>query len=267
MAIKYNTINDVDFSVAIGGAPAADGDTINVNKHSTRFNTGLSLATYKALKIQVHPQSKCDFLSPLVCKADEVIYNGSGNTFPLKSSSSTGEIDKIVIAPARPSVAVEISDCVVADGIYVLGGTVTIRDTVNTTGDVEIAAGSLENIYHATHKIDGVLRCMGGITRHNRRADAIAVGGSALVMLEEVNATQGNAEQTGGTLMVSDSGTVAQYIGRAGVIDFTNLSRPMTFTDWVEYPGLTIRLRRSTPTITKTSSAAPYGPAKVEYID
>lgn len=266
MATKYNSIDDVDFSVAISGVPAGAGDTININKFATRFTAGLDISAHKAALITIHPQSKCEFMSPLVCQTAALVYNGSGNKFPVRSSSAAGVIDSMVISPARENVAVEISTCKLTNGLYVLGGIVTVRDDVDTAADVEIARGSLEIVYSATYLIDGVFRAMGGVSRLSRKAVAAQIGGSATVILEESRAVQGNFEQTGGTFVVADSGTIDQYIGRAGVIDFTRLSRPITITDWQEYPGLTVKVRKNGPTITKTSSAAPYGSANYEYV-
>lgn len=267
MATKYNSVESDNFTTAIGGAPGA-GDTVHINRFARRYNAGLSVATNKAALFKIAPESACEFADAggLVCKTDEFVNMGNQQKLLVASSSSAGEITKFVNAPVRSTSVTQLGSCIAATGIYNKSGILTILDTVDTAGDVEVAGGDVTIVYSGSLLIDGYLRVMGGIARARRRAEEIEVGGTGVMILDEPSAAQGDLVQTGGRVEVADSGTLDLYVGRAGVIDFSRLSRDLTISDWTEYPWLTVIVRANGPTITKTAAAAPYGPAKYLYV-
>lgn len=267
MAVKYNSANDPNFTTSIGGAPAA-ADTVNINKFSIAYNAGLSVGANKAALFTLHPQSQCEFgaAGGLVCKTDRFANYGSQQKLIVSSTSSAAEITTFINSPARGTSVTELGTCLTT-GIFSTNGVLTLLDSVDTSGDVEVSGGDVTVVYSATLLVDGTLRVVGGTCRLWRRAETIEIGGSGTVTLSEALATQGDITLTGGTLVVEDSGTIDTIDGRAGTIDLSRLSRPITVASWIERPGLTVIMSKRTPTVTKTSSVATYGPARVVYID
>jgi len=267
MAILFNAVESDNFTTAIGGAVGA-ADTVYINRFARQYSAGLSAATNKALLIEILPESQCEFTTGLIIKTDKLVNGGSQNSLVVRSSSSTGEITAFTNSPVRGTSITQLGACLAATGIANVRGTMNVQDDVDPgSGDVMVFGGDVTIAYSASLLIDGFLYVFGGVCRCRRRAEELRVGGGGTLVLDNPTATQGDLEMDGGTTVIADTGTIDEFIGRAGVLDLTRLSRPITVTNWVEYPGLTIRQRKNTPTVTKTSSAAPLGNANVVYVD
>lgn len=268
MATLYNAVESDNFTTAIGGSVPGAGDTVYINRFARQYTLGLSAATNKAALIEIQRESQCEFDTGLIVKADKFVNRGSQNRLVVRSSSSTGELSAFLNMPARPTSITQLGSCLAATGIINTSGTLNIQDDVDPgSGDVMVFGGDVTIAYSGSLLIDGFLHALGGLTRARRRAEEIRVGGSGVVLFDNPSAAQGDIEMNGGSLVIADSGTIDEFIGRTGVLDLTRLARPLTFTNWVEYPGLTIKMSRNTPPLTKTSSAAPLGNANVIYVD
>jgi hypothetical protein len=269
MATKYNTVEDDNFTTAIGGAPSS-GDTVMVIKGNRDYSAGTDLDAYDLQRFELTPDFGGRFRNEAGGKLSLVvnqtgtgkfINNSRSPKIELESSSASGVIYEIQHAPALASGLLQVGACdcemaYVQDGVFIAldgsdiaaaklaGGKSFFRNSSNALPTVDC--------YDGSHEIAR------DITTANIYGGAMRFSDTAVV--------PATCNIQGGVLEVLECGTISALNGFRGVLDISQSRRPLTISAAVLYPNFRIRLRRGQSLPSWGTPTKPYGEPQFEYV-
>lgn len=269
MAIKYNTVDDADFTAAIGGAPTA-GDTVMVIKGNRDYSAGTDLDAYDLARFELTPDFGGRFrgedggrLSLVVNQTStgKFVNNSRSPRIELESSSSAGVIYEIQHAPALATGILQVGACdcnmaYVQDGVFTATDVADIAAAKLTGGKAffrnsAFVLATVDN-YEGSHEIGRDITTLNNYGGSMRFSDTAVVPATCNIL--------------GGMLEILESGTIAALNGFRGVLDISQSRRPVVITAAVLYPSFRIRLRRGQSLPTWGTPTKPYGEPQFEYV-
>lgn len=272
MATRTNSVpNATNFTTALGGTVASNDDIL-VNQYAAVYTAGTNLSTYDLLSFHITNgfNGKFENNGELTLVVDQtgtgVFKNESNSTVvQIKSTSVTGVIKTVVNAPVNDSQSLRIRSALVTT-LYQKSGTLSLEEdcdceTLNCYGGVTVARKT-----SGATPIDTLTVYGGSVMLSRDIGTGNFEGGS--VTIDDATCIPATINVRGATVKIVEGGTVTNFNGYAGVLDLSGLRAPITFSNSVFHPGMTIRRsRKNSIAYTLSSNTDVAGGARIEFVD
>lgn len=250
MATLYNTSNNPVFTSALSGA-AANGDTVIINQFSTEFTSLTDISSADLLLFRLMPGFSGKFdTSPLTVVVNQtstgkLINESNSPKIVLKSSSSAGVIYQVQHSPKIGGGVMSLQTATVTN-LLVTAGYCSVGSDVTAT-NVYVLGGECSLVGSANAIT--TLEVRGGYVTLERDVTTLsAYAGTTVINNSGVTPTTINIEQ-GAVVKIKDGGTITTLNGKSGILDLTELARPLTITNSTFYPTLRVLKNSATDSL------------------
>lgn len=270
MATKRNTVQDVNLTTSLGGAPAA-GDDVLIDKWALTYSGGTDLSAVSLNTFTNQPESRCIFTGPgeltLKLTTGTLTNSGQGERFDVRSIGATTVIQTIVLKPQAATCVQQLKQ-LQATTIVCVTGITFLTDTVNVA-TVNVFGGTLwihpDNT--GTYPITAALNVWDGAVTLSRDLPAMTVYGGSVTVNDTAVSPSGTVTVNGGKLSLQTCGNINQLDANAGTIDMARLSSSITIGTANWRPGCVVLKSRQTVEPTIAVDNAPYGRPRIVYVD
>jgi hypothetical protein len=168
-------------------------------------------------------------------------YEASGGQMWYTAQSSEADPDNMDFVLVNSGGTLNLTGTFVLRHLRVSRGNVNVAEGVSgdsATYDWYIGGGNVTIDYSATRLFD--LDIAGGTTRLGRGVQGALNAMDGQVIIDAAGETFATISLLGATMQVRNCGTITDFFGDSGLLDFSQLQRPLTITNLYDTPTLTV---------------------------